>query len=50
MLGSIGGGDDNNWGVPYFPKTLFPLYLTDLKVLFEKQSHYPLILIGNCNL
>lgn len=37
-------------GVLYFPKNLFPFYLADINVLFEKQSHYPLIVIGNCNL
>lgn len=37
-------------GVPHFPKDLFPFYLADINILFEKQIHYPLILIGNSNL
>lgn len=37
-------------GVPRVPKDLFPVYLTDENALFEKQSHYPLILIENSNL
>lgn len=37
-------------GVPHIPKDVFLFYLADIDVLFEKQNHYPLTLIGNSNL